>query len=224
MRILKCLLLIFCFSIVILFYACDNNNECIRGSGNLANYLIDVTQFNKVALSGDINLQIKQGPDQKVTIATEPEIFAILEYGVKGTTFEVGYGKKVNCIQTAHGIWVNIEVPDINEIVISGRSEIFSIDDLVLDELSIIISGESKINITGQVNLQSIDVSGVVNVDNFGFVSDEVEITVSGSGDIEIYAQQLLNIIVSGAATVRYKGNPQISQQVSGILDLINAN
>ncbi len=224
MRILKHILLIFCYSTLVLNFSCDNHSECLTGSGSLTNYPIEVLQFDKVSLSGDINLQIKQGAEQKVTIATEPEIFAVLEYGVKGTTFEVGYEKKVNCIETAHGIWVNVVVPDIYEIVVSGRSEIVSVGDLMLDELNIIISGESKINITGEAMHQSVDISGIVNVDNFGFLSEEVEIIVSGSGDIEISAQNLLDIIVSGEATVRYKGNPQISQQVSGTLELINAN
>jgi hypothetical protein len=41
---------------------------------------------------------------------------------------------------------------------------------------------------------------------------------------MEVYAEDTLTLKVSGAAEIKYKGTPKILREVSGVLDLINAN
>ena len=220
---MKNLLVITVCSMFIL-QGCNDEDLCLVGSGTVNEYQIGVEDFENVSLFGPINLRIKQGSEVAVSIDAEPETFNALSYEVKNETLEIGFEENVSCFETDHGVWVNITVPNIKKIYQSGVSEIISDGNLTLAALQLNISGTADVSLTGQVGEQYIISSGVINVENFNFQTTNTEIDISGAADIEISCSGNLDIEVDGSAKVAYKGNPTISQEVSGELNLINAN
>lgn len=221
-KILSVVLLLVAF---VLLFSCDEENGvCITGSGIINDYELSVDTFRNVSLSGPFNLRITQDNKQKLVVTADTEVYEEMKIEVKGETLEVGFKRNVNCYRADSNVWVNITVPDIDEVFISGTSEIVSEGDISLDALQITVSGVAEISLSGESNEQEISVSGTVNVNNFGLYSENVVIEVSGTGDFEVYAAELLDITVSGAATIKYKGTPVINQNASGIFELIDAN
>lgn len=220
---MKYLLLITVCSMFIL-QGCKDEDLCLIGSGTVNEYQIGVEDFDNVSLFGPINLSIKQGPDISVSVDAEPEMFNALSYEVKTETLEIGFKDNVGCFETDYGVWVNITVPDIESIYQSGVSEIISDGDLTLTALQISISGTADIILSGRIENQSIVSSGEVNAENFQLLSTNTTIDVSGTADIELSCSTKLDIEVDGSAKISYKGNPSISQDVSGELNLIDAN
>ncbi len=217
-------LLFFILSLV--FFSCDDDSECLEGRGIPLNHTLDLNNFSKISLSGDIELQIRQGKEQQVNLAAQAVIFEVINYGVKDGLLTIGYNKNVNCIKTPYGIWLSVQVPDLEEIIISGESEvvIYEEQEILLDYLKLLVSGVAKITLSEIVTDQVIEVSGIAEIHNFDCYSDHVKLSVSGSGDFEIYAGHTLDIVVNGEAKIRYKGDPQISRDISGSVDLIDAN
>ena len=220
---MKNLLVITVCSMFIL-QGCNDEDLCLVGSGTVNEYQIGVEDFENVSLFGPINLRIKQGSEVAVSIDAEPETFNALSYEVKNETLEIGFEENVSCFETDHGVWVNITVPNIKKIYQSGVSEIISDGNLTLAALQLNISGTADVSLTGQVGEQYIISSGVINVENFNFQTTNTEIDISGAADIEISCSGNLDIDVDGSAKISYKGTPTISQDVSGELNLINAN
>ena len=88
---------------------------------------------------------------------------------------------------------------------ISGSGDINM--DVDLQKLTYDCSGASKLNLTGTVDINAFDL-----------VAKSFTLSSSGAGKANINATENLNIETSGAATVRYKGNPKnISQRNSGV-------
>ena len=205
--------------------SCDSNDGiCIKSSSSPVDYELNVETFSKVSLSGPLNLNITQDNNQKLIISAPPEVYEEMKIEVVDETLEIGFKRNITCFEVDEETWINITVPDINDIFISGTSEIVSEGDISLDNLQITISGVATIELSGESNNQEISVSGTVNVYNFGLYSENVIIDVSGVGEFEVYATETLDITVSGVGTIKYKGTPTIEQNVSGTLDLINSN
>lgn len=218
--------LFFCLTLSIFaLQACDNDDDlCLRGSGTVNDYDLELSEFDQVSLEGPVNLRVKQGATQKVVVVAEPEIYGPMSSTVSSKLLEIGYKDNITCFETDFGTWVNVTVPDINEIHVEGISEIESEGDLNLDRLEIRISGTAEVTLSGAADEQVLESSGVVTVRNFDLITTNTSIEISGSGDLEVNCSGNLDIKVSGAATIRYKGTPQITQDVSGSLTLINAN
>jgi len=183
-----------------------------------------VENFENVTLVGPVNLRITQAADLEVMVEAEAEIFTGLTYKVKNGTLEIGFKDNVSCFETDFGAWVNVTLPNLKNITTTGVSEIVSVGDLNLAQLTIDVSGTADIALSGQVADQTMKVSGELNVKNFELLTNNTTIDVAGSGDFEISCADNLDIDVSGLATVNYKGNPTITQKASGTLNLIDAN
>jgi hypothetical protein len=183
-----------------------------------------VDQFDKVELSGPVNLRITQGATQRVVVEAENGIFNEMTHEVNNETLDIGFKGNVTCFETTFGVWVNVTVPDIESIEASGTGEIISNGDIDLDKLEVNSSGTHTLTLTGQVDEMKINASGTIVVRNYELITTSTFIDISGSGDLEVNCTDLLDITVSGSATIKYKGNPQIVQDVSGSLELLDRN
>ncbi|MCP4459972.1 MAG: DUF2807 domain-containing protein [Cytophagales bacterium] len=210
--------------IIILLTSCSEDRLCLSGDGNVLEQELELSAFDRVSLVGPVSLSITQGSNQSVIVRAESEMMENLDYKVSSGTLRIGFEENVNCFKTDHGVWVNVTLPTIEAVSVSGSSEIISNADLELDELTIQSSGIANVSLSGTVGKQVLDAEGVLNVSNFDLLSGITRIYISGSGNMDISCSDELDIDVDGSATVRYKGNPAISQNVSGSLDLIDMN
>ena len=219
MRITAFFILLF----AITFTACDDDAVCLKGDGNVQEYDLDVSAFDRISLSGPIDLEIKQGATQSVIVRAESEMYSELEYKVSNKEFEIGYDN-VKCFETAYGVTVLVTVPELKEISVSGESTVLSDGLLELDDLDINISGTAEIMLEGEAENCDIDVSGTIKTYNFGFINQSTDIDISGSAEMEIFTEKELDIRISGSAIIRYMGDPTIDKSVSGSLELIHIN
>ena len=77
-------------------------------------------------------------------------------------------------------------------------------------------SGASEIDLKGSAGECSMDLSGASELNAFEFVVKNYEIDISGAGDANIHATEMLKASVSGAASIRYEGNPRVDSHTSG--------
>jgi len=216
---------IFCLVILICSSCSDHEGLiCVEGSGTTNDYPITLTSFDEVALFGPVNLRIAQGPAQEVFVTAEPELFEYLEHEVNNGRLEIGIKENIECYETEFGIWINMTVPDLEAIFVVGASEIESSGDLDLDKLLLDVVGAANVTLTGNAEEMVIDVNGQAFLTNFDLITDQTRIDINGMGTMEITCESILDIRVSGSATIRYKGNPAISQNGLGSIILINSN
>ena len=79
------------------------------------------------------------------------------------------------------------------------------------------ISGSGSVNLRGKTRDFSCDLSGAGHARCFDLLSENTTIDISGAGDAEVYASMKVDAEVSGAGTVKYKGDAAtVNQKVSG--------
>lgn len=216
---------IYLLAVVIgLFSACTDNGFCIKGDGHVREYVLEVEDFDAVALSGPIDLTIVQGETASAKIMAESQVMEVLEYDVRGGELMVGFKGKVRCFDTTKGVRVIATVPDIHKVIIDGVSEVENVGNLTLGDFTLECHGKGEVALTGTVDRQFFIVDGDIEVENYGLLSRETSIEVNGRGDFEVSCSDILDIDVDGKADVSYKGHPVITRKVNGALDLDDAN
>lgn len=216
--------ILFMLLFAIAFTACDDDDAlCLKGDGNVQEYELDLADFDEIQLVGPVDLEIKQGPEQSVFVRAEAPMYNDLEYRVKDNELEIGY-EDIRCFETDFGVTVMVTLPDVKSISVDGPSQVMSIGELDLDKLEVNVSGSAEVMLEGEAETCEVDVSGSIEMYNFGFVNQRTDIDISGSAEMEVFTEQELNIDISGSATIRYMGDPVVDENVSGTLDLIKIN
>lgn len=208
----------------------------ITGSGNVITKDIEVSDFNKISLSGMGNLIIQQGDEESLTIEAEDNIIGEIIAEVKDNTLDIRYkrtGLFSWLINPTRDVDFNIKVKDIGGINISGSGTVTA-DKIKTDSLNITISGSGKVdlgiqaktlksnvsgsgsfNLSGQVDSQELSISGSGKYRAKDLKSKKAVIGISGSGKAEINTQAL-DVTISGSGDVFYLGDPKITQKISG--------
>lgn len=112
---------------------------------------------------------------------------------------------------------VRIDTLDVDEltITISGSGNL-AVEDLNAAVLTASISGSGEIAAAGEVGTQDIAVSGSGDFLGIELQSDDADVTVVGSGDVEVWASRKLTVTVTGSGDVSYRGAPEVSARVTG--------
>lgn len=101
------------------------------------------------------------------------------------------------------------------QINVSGSSHL-RIDELVSENVVINASGSGHFVLKGRADRLEIRTSGSAEVDALQLDANHVKISVSGSGKFVVTAMDTLDVSVSGNGRVGYRGDPRISQAISG--------
>jgi len=209
-------------AVVVLFWSCDNN-DCLQGGGSSQEINLELSNFEDISVGGAINIELTQGATFETFLVVEPELIPALKFGVENNELYVTT-RNGECIRSSRTMILKVTAPNFDEISVAGQSVISSVGDLDLERLVLSVAGSAESNISGFATRQVFQIDGSADINHFGLDSNESEITINGSGNLELIAEEVLDITVNGSAVIKYKGAPQITQDISGSLDLINAN
>jgi hypothetical protein len=105
------------------------------------------------------------------------------------------------------------------------NSEEITFDIIVNEIRDVKLIGVGTYELSGDFqNELSISQIGVGNVNAYDLEVGNCSIISTGVGNCQVNVQDALNVTVSGIGTVYYKGNPSITQNVTGMGKLVNDN
>jgi len=215
--------------------------DCIQGSGHQVTETRKVVDFKKIDISGSFKVILKQDSSLTVTITADDNIIKHIKTPVKGDELYIK-NKRGAC--SAGETVITIGVHNLEEISTSGSNEVSSNGMLVTKDLSIGMSGDSKItltlnaanvttggsgsseiNLTGQASSHKVDFSGDGKLSAYGFIVGDYDIETSGSSDCQVNVLHKLHVSTSGSSTIKYKGNPSnVTNDNSGSSDVKKVN
>jgi len=227
------------FTIVILFASCSVLGE--RGNGNVEKQERKVSAFNAIEVSGAFDVYLSLGTAQSVMVEADENLLSLISTEVSGSTLKIENKKPIH---NPTSLKVYITVTDLKRIEVSGAVDLQTQNKLTLTELAIEISGAtdasldlavqklevsssggSKLKFSGMANNVDMDVSGAVDIQAFDLLAEIVSLSISGAGEAEINVTKELHADISGAGTVRYKGDPaKVDSNVSGAGSIKKAN
>lgn len=215
--------------------ACDSL-RVVRGTGNMTEDTREVSGFNAVELNGIGTIFIEQGDKESLRIEAEDNILKFLETEVDGSTLKLSMREGVNVVPT-QGIFYYLTVRDLEKIAVNGLGNV-DLPDLTSQRLDLEINGGGEINVQnletgqldvgisglgslnlddGQVQSQNIDISGGGSYEARDMPSDTAVVTINGLGSANLWAQEQLDVNISGGGAVLYAGKPQVNQTISGL-------
>jgi hypothetical protein len=197
-----------------------------------------VENFKGVAAGGPIDVIVKLGNTESVRFEGDADAIATLVTEVKKgiliirpqtswTSWERKYqNKKITAYVTAK---------TINSLTMSGNGSL-SVTGVVhsgdlsttlsgsgsitaavdVDNLTGVLSGSGNINIKGKANSADVTLSGSGRFAGKGLAVESFSTTISGSGIVNVQADQKLDALIAGSGHVIYSGNASVHKRVVG--------
>ncbi len=199
----------------------------ISGNGNIRTEKRNIGDFKSVKTSGSIDVEINSGDSYALSVEDDDNILPYIVTEVNDGTLDIHY-KNNTSINNDHAK-VYVTAPSLDGVTVSGSADV-DIRDVLKNsqkiEVNISGSGNIKgavdapaisvdINGSGDVNLKghtkdfdgSISGSGDINCG--GLQSENATVTVSGSGNVHVFASVHLKASTFGSGDIYYGGNPQ---------------
>ena len=219
-------------SLSVIATACDIVNG-VSGDGKVTKETRVVSSFDGIDVSGAFNVYLKQGSVEEVIIEADENLQPIIRAEVHGSTLVIDTKKPINHPTT---LKVYITFKDLKKAEVSGAVDIFAENklnftdftlhtsgasdvriELAAQKLALDCSGASKLRLSGTATDVRADLSGACDIYGFDLICDNFTVDMSGAGKAQIHVNKKIDAEISGAGSIRYKGNPSsINQSVSG--------
>jgi hypothetical protein len=208
----------------------------VRGNGYVTKEVHDVKAFSALELSGSLNVYIKQGDKEIVTVETDENLHEYVVIENRGNSLFIDTQKRIS-IKKKSKMNVYVTVRDIDRFKISGVGNVETSGILRLKSLDLIIksvgnvsldleagnldarlSSVGKITLSGKIGKAIIENTGVGKLAAYDLRNDVLKLKAAGVGKTEVYASKELAIKSTGVGNVYYKGSAVITDlNVRGI-------
>lgn len=205
---------------------------------------IKLPAFTVVDFGIAADVQLMQGPLQKLIIEGESDVLDEIEAIVTGTNLKIKY-KRTVFSSRRNNITVYITMPVIEGLTISGSTRLeaktpvkaetmsfvisgsgaIKIPEFQAGEVKTRISGSGRIEVSGKVpvNFSDVSISGSGSYNASGLQTENASISISGSGTCRVHVTDELEGRVSGSGVIYYSGRPVVNARVSGSGKILKA-
>lgn len=204
----------------------------IEGSGNVVKEDRKVERFTKIDAGGAFEIFIRQGDHVGLSIVADDNLVESVETYVESGTLYLSFEDYLKDFTKLQAF---ITVKEIDRIELSGACSIeskstlktkeLSVDisgasevdlDLFCNTLIVVASGASSVKLSGSVNSLSADLSGASSLNGKKLNIKTAKVEASGSSGLTLAVEEKIMANLSGASSLKYKGNPEVQQQTSG--------
>jgi hypothetical protein len=186
------------------------------GDGITASQVRTPGNFTAVNLTGSGQVNITMGPTLQLTVSDDSNLLALVQTTVSNNTLTVGY--KPNTVINGGHLVVTIVMPALIGTSITGSGIITETGNFAMNgAFTTTVTGSGTINLNGgsaDSLVANINGSGLIKAQ--AFPVKDAYVTISGSGEVDVTASDLLNATLSGAGAVLYTGNPTIIKKITG--------
>ncbi len=211
--------------LTVLLAACGTNNtvniQTIDGSGTIVTGERDVSGFSSIQINLGADLSLTSSDSESLSIEADDNLMDYIKAEVRNGMLVISTPDNTS-LKPSQPIQLHVSFKELTTIEVNGSSAITG-DDLNLDVLTVSFSGSGSTRLAGTVNNQTITIRGQATINNFDLSSQHVTIDISGSGILEVSAADTLNVTVAGMGTIRYKGDPTITRNISGTATILQS-
>jgi hypothetical protein len=229
---------IFCLLTGVFVYGCiviDGHSfriKTVTGSGTIISEEREVAVFNQISLKGSGKVILAKGETQNVQVSTDEIIMPHIQTEVKNGKLVISH--ETNNLRPTV-LKFHITVANLAGVSISGSGDIkgndeFSANNFYADiagsgdiaikvnanRLESSISGSGSIYLAGSTNSYDGTITGSGDIDAFELRARDSSVVITGSGNCRISVVDKLRAKITGSGDVLYRGQPHISQSITG--------
>lgn len=191
-----------------------------------------VVPFNKIAVIGGFQINLKQSPKEQISISGEKEILNRIKVSIREGLLIVELIKdkdrrlrlKKNQVPS-----INISFSSISSLQIDGFANIKSDSYININNISLNLNGSSKVDLNinckhlivessgasyiklnGKGQNLTVIMNGAGLYDGFNFATSTAKVEINGTGKVRVIPKSTLSGSISGFGALYYKGNPKI--------------
>lgn len=229
---------------IFLLSACATHG--IKGSGAAKSETVTLPagSFDKISISAPADARITIGGAPALHVEGYANVLQLLRSEVAHNTLRI-YIEDEADLSTDKDIKMDISLPALTGLELSGAGKVsvdnavtaqdfslrsagagtVSFADLRVQSFKADMSGAADLALKGgTIGEGNFKISGSGNLSAFGVTQQAASISISGAGSAEVTAASRLDAAISGAGTVRYKGHPAVTRNISGIGSVQEAN
>jgi hypothetical protein len=207
------------------------NGPQLVGSGNAATEAREVGEFAEISVSSAIKLDVTVGPAAAIAVTADDNILPHVKVEVSGDRLKIyvdeSYSSKL-------GVKVQMAAPVLRGLRASGAAKT-TVNDArgerfrlglsgasecrwkgEVDALAMKLDGGSHAAISGSAGRLEMNCSGASKVDARNLTAKSVKAELSGASTARVNVSDDLNVVASGASSLKYAGQPKVDQKVSG--------
>ncbi len=208
----------------------------VRGNGNIETDERSVSAFDEVEVHGAMDVYVTQGELRPVRIEGDENLLKYIDIEQQGNAIEIRTRPGYN-LRPKKKIKVYVTSPAYSRLDVSGACNIYSENklsgnqpielevsgagDIKVDvdapKVTAGISGSGSVEMKGETRDFDLRLSGAGKARCYDMKAENTKVDISGAGSAEVYASVNLDAEVSGAGSVKYKGNAgKVNEHVSG--------
>jgi hypothetical protein len=233
----RILYLVFTLQILFLSNGCF---ICEEGSGPYKTEPRKHHEFRSIEVCLDAEVTIRSGKDYSVMVSAEESLLEKIRSRVRGKKLVI---ESKRCLRANKDIQIEIVVPELEEIALSGSGNVYIRDTmhfrnlllkvngsgdmdvkLTAASLTSAINGSGSLILQGSANLHDIKINGSGNVDAREMPCNRSTVKVNGSGDVKAYVIEQMDVQVNGSGSVYFKGKPKLSTRINGSGKVVDEN
>lgn len=217
------------------------SNKCIEDLGIQTSKELSLKTFDEIDVQGAVKLILLQDSSYKVSIQSDSNFISYVQADVSSSKLKIKL-KREYC--GSDSIVVRAGIGELKKLVTAGAVQVVSEQKLVLNDLNMILGGNTKlwldvnagkvttnvdgiaeINLSGQAGNHILTSKGNIKINAFDFVSGIYNLDIEGVGKANINVLNELKVKTSGSSEIYYKGNPKkVDEKKSGAAKLEKVN
>lgn len=206
------------FGITMLCIGC---NKPIEGNGNIVEKTYDVNNFSKLHVTGDFKVTLQQSTTPQIKFEMDENLIGNIEFTISGKSLKIKEKEDVGT-KTLYNIYLStstLEAIELERNPILLTNESFKTDEITLKthQGSIVNASfdtkdftldsyhESEITLYGETHTFNVTTEDKVEVNAFNFEAKEVDMDVSGTSELKLFATKELSGSAVDNTTVEYR-------------------
>lgn len=210
----------------------------LPASAQAATETRNLPEFQAITLSAGLDVMVRQGAQQSLTLTAEPSVLELLETvveaGGSGPTLVLRYKRGSN-VYTPYKVRATVVMPRLSSVKVAGSGDVkleaFNTPTLKLsiagagdilaqgltaEDLQVSVAGSGDVRGSGSTRRLKVSVAGSGDVRLSDLRAEDVVVSIAGSGDVAVQAQTTLEVSIVGSGDVQYTGAAKVKQTVRG--------
>jgi hypothetical protein len=187
------------------------HNEVV-GSGKKQTQKREIAAFTSIATDGAFEIEVVAQKPVSLEIEGDDNILPLITTEVSNDVLRI---KSTRSYSVNDPIAVRLTVPNLEGLSVSGAGKI-SISGVKSDKFEIDSNGAPSITVSGETKLIDIDSNGAGRIDAHKLRAAKGVVDSKGVSKIEVFADDELDVTVSGPSHVVYQGAAKVNKTVHG--------
>lgn len=184
----------------------------VHGSGKRQREERQVASFTSIVTDGAFDVTVVSQKQYALEIEGDDNVLPLIGTEVSGNVLHI---RNRSSYSVSQPIKITISVPNLEAVTSNGAGRL-KITDLKNDRFELDVNGAPALEVSGETKFLKIKANGAGNIDTHRLRATRADVNSNGVTQINLFAREQLDVVVSGPSNVTYEGDPVVNKTING--------